>query len=705
CALVISPLISLMQDQVHTLRQRQIPSTHCGSGGDSFCWSSVTSGHYRVVYMSPEFALGHLAEIAGVRQALCVLAIDEAHCISAWGHDFRPVYQQLGRLREALGQVPTMCLTATCTKEVRHDIQRSMGLLGCVHIVGPMNRPNLKYIVQPRRTFEEDMTEIFGLSSHGSERVIDNTQIDPTSSTIVYVQTKARCEELAALLSRAGVAAASYHAGLPMQDRSDIHRAFLMDELQVVVATVAFGMGIDKASIRRVIHYGAAHSLESYVQQCGRAGRDGEDAECITFFKPQDLQEAKTLILQGCKANDEHSRHLLLLHSKLAAFLADSSQCRRVRLLQHFGEEPHRLDSEPQEPRKGECIQVGSLPACCSWCDVCEARKLPMTQSPENIDFTQECRILLQCVSACGGFTGSALPCALAAGQLVDKLKARNLHRHPTFGSGRHKAHSWWKAFLPHVLRAGLLEEKPAKLANGLSYAALSVSEQGFRRMRSTDQSAFFRISPVPSDLAAPPPKPAPVVLRSPAVALEAGSAVQRSEYGGADSLDSRKQELYRRLSHVRQQWMRRLNIMGESLVSNPVLRMLAEIRPSSVRVAQQTVPGLPQLRTEPLASLLEALVSEVNQMCREHFLPQQTEPRAATDDRPPKFRRLPTTFGTAVSGTPSAETLASAFDAASDPQDVRTCDASPPEETSAESVAESGPQAQSDDWLTLLDT
>ena len=199
------------------------------------------------------------------------------------------------------------------------------------------------------------MTEIFGLlSPPSSERVIDNTQIEPTSSTIVYVQTKARCEELAALLIRAGVAAASYHAGLPMQDRRDIHRAFLMDELQVVVATVAFGMGIDKASIRRVIHYGAAHSLESYVQQCGRAGRDGEDAECITFFRQQDLQEAKTLLLQGCKANDEHSRHLLLLHSKLAAFLADNSQCRRVRLLQHFGEEPQRLNSEPQEPRKGE---------------------------------------------------------------------------------------------------------------------------------------------------------------------------------------------------------------------------------------------------------------------------------------------------------------------------------------------------------------
>ena len=387
-----------------------------------------------------------------------------------------------------------------------------------------------------------------------------------------------------------------------------------MDELQVVVATIAFGMGIDKSSVRRVVHYGGARSLENYVQQCGRAGRDGEDAECITFFRPGDLQEARTLILQDCgRASEERGRHMLQLHAKFAAFLSDSSQCRRARLLQHFDEEPQQLSHEPVEQRKGECIQVGSLPARCSWCDVCLAAPSQASAAPaQGCDFTQECRVLLQCVSACGGMTGSALPCALAAGQATDKLRARNLHLHRAFGSGRHKAHSWWKAFLPHLLQAGLLQEKPARLANGFSYAALSVTEQGLR-MQSAHPAQPFCLSPVPSDLAPPAPKPTPKTLRSPA--MLPGTETPSGESASQTFLDSKKQELYRRLSHIRQQWMRRLNIMGESLVSNPVLRMLAEIRPSSVQAAQQTVPGLPLLLTEQLASLLEALVSEVNKL------------------------------------------------------------------------------------------
>ena len=307
-----------------------------------------------------------------------------------------------------------------------------------------MNRANLKYEVRPRTTFEADLTAVFGLMLVPEERVIDNTAITPTSSSIVYVPTKALCDELAAWLRRAGVAASPYHAGLSIQDRQDIHRSFLMDELQVVVATIAFGMGIDKSSIRRVVHYGGARSLENYVQQCGRAGRDGEDAECITFFRPQDIQTARMLILQECsRGSEERGRVMLALHSKLAAFLSDSTHCRRVQLLQHFDEQPQQLASEPEVRQRGECIQVASQPARCAWCDVCLSSSTPpVVTQPQCDDFTQECRILLQCVCACGGMTGAALPVAMAAGQMIDKLRARNLHTHRAFGSGNYKAGS-----------------------------------------------------------------------------------------------------------------------------------------------------------------------------------------------------------------------------------------------------------------------
>ena len=237
-ALVISPLVALMQDQVSTLRQRQIRAGLCGSGarGDAAAsWAAMRAGDFKIVYMCPEFALRHLAELAELSSAICLLAVDEAHCVSSWGQDFRPSYLRLASLREAFPGVPTMCVTATCTPRVRADIERFLALRpGFASVVGTMNRPNLKFVVRERTSYFEDLGELFGACGVAGGRAevearralhVENDAPGPTSSAIVYVARQKDCERLAAWLAERGVRAAAYHAGLPMAERCAALRA------------------------------------------------------------------------------------------------------------------------------------------------------------------------------------------------------------------------------------------------------------------------------------------------------------------------------------------------------------------------------------------------------------------------------------------------------------------------------------------------
>lgn len=643
-ALVISPLVSLMQDQVRTLRQRQISAGLCGSGavGDlAATWSGVESGQFRLVYMSPEFAAGALDRLLALRSRVCLLAIDEAHCISSWGHDFRPEFRGLGRLREALAGVPTMCATATCTAQVREDIARSLSLGPRIEwVAGNMNRPNLKYEVRQRASIEADLVPLFGLAATAvaaaiggasaaaaaDERrrlVVDNAFVGPASSTIVYAHTKARCEELASWLLARGVLAAAYHAGLGMAERRRVHAGFLMDELQVVVATVAFGMGIDKPSIRRIVHYGAIQTLEHYVQQCGRAGRDGDDAECIAFVADADAAAAKQLILAdfarplaGLPGGAENAgaerqarcERMLALHGELTAYLGDAAQCRRVRLLGHFGEQPTTALGEGDAPR-GECVlREGRV--SCRFCDVClTAVAIGGAACPSRrADLTAECKVLLRCVDACGGFTGVQVPCLVAAGHGDKKVRDRRLDRHPAFGCGRDRALSWWRALLPHVRSAGLLQERGATLATGFAYVAISLTDAGHRFLGNVTD--VFVLDPVPPELAPPLPAPAaePLVVRS-------------------SALQAPPDELYSRLAHVRLKWQRREAVPGDALIPNAALRHWVQLRPSCASVAQRHVEGFPSaLGSEDSGAssqeLLAELLEETRLFCSRHNVP-----------------------------------------------------------------------------------
>eukprot|EP00927_Polykrikos_kofoidii_P042643 TRINITY_DN36679_c0_g2_i1.p1 TRINITY_DN36679_c0_g2~~TRINITY_DN36679_c0_g2_i1.p1 ORF type:complete len:1339 (-),score=190.61 TRINITY_DN36679_c0_g2_i1:390-4364(-) len=669
-ALIISPLVALMQDQVETLRQRQIPAAFFGSGATgraAACWSSLSAGAFRIVYMCPEFALANLPQLTASRESICLLGVDEAHCVSSWGHDFRPGYAQLGRLHEALVGVPVMCVTATCTTEVRTDVERSIGLginagakpgpharVGIARVEGPVNRPNLKYVVRPRTFLQSDLGELFGLArSDDTESIdarralpIDNTVVGPTASAVIYAGTKARCEEVADFLAGRGVKAAAYHAGMDMNSRRRVHTAFVMDELQVVVATIAFGMGIDKPSIRRVLHYGSVRSLEHYVQQCGRAGRDGDEAECISFTKTdQDATESRNLILMDYSRQSDgaaHCERLLALNAELNAFMSDFRSCRRARLLHHFGERPTRYSvATAASAPKGECVIVESdtdsgvagdeiARARCGWCDVCLSGMNRVVDKSEG-DFSKECCAVLRCVDACGGMTGMNLPLSVVAGCNTAQVRGRRMERHKCFGSGAHQTLEWWKRFSRHLQTAGFLREKAATLQNGRSYAAMEVSQKGRELMAKCNSlekpTGIFILSPVPEDLApkkAPtskvPSKPDVASLPSASLGNDAGSPadgkVVRSLGSGPAPTP---EELFRRLAHVRLVWMRRHGVNGEAILGNTVLREFAKVRPTSVDAARSHVGGLPDALGEELVS---ALTDEILHFCNQTGLP-----------------------------------------------------------------------------------
>jgi len=431
------------------------------------------------------------------------------------------------------------------------------------------------------------------------------------------------------------VLAAAYHAGLAMGTRRKVHTDFVMDDVQVVVATIAFGMGIDKPSIRRIIHYGAVRSLEHYVQQCGRAGRDGEDSECITFIRAsQDAQEARSLILadyrQDADGSKAHCERMLALNSEAMAYLTDGNQCRRVRLLSHFGESPLPWQVVLPPPR-GECIAVAGGRARCNWCDICESGHAIEAEGAPSGDFTRECRILLQCVEACRGRTGAATPCALAAGHSLP-TNQKHMESHRVCGSGSHRSLKWWKAFLPHVLRKGILQEKPATLSTGRSYVAVSISESGNTFGRSDFN---FTLSPVPKELQEPVALPPATPMRSRAVgssrsaANGVGQSADAPSSMASEALEVRAvrssavptgtpEELYRRLVHTRLRWQRKMGVLGENLVSNVALRSFASVRPSTVEGARMHVDGLPSALSED--PLLE-FINETRQFCMEHGL------------------------------------------------------------------------------------
>lgn len=328
-AVVISPLIALMKNQVDAMRNfsaedgvAHFINSSLNKAAIDQVKSDILSGKTKLLYVAPE-SLTKEENIDFLRQVnISFYAVDEAHCISEWGHDFRPEYRRIRPIINEIGVKPVIALTATATPKVQHDIQKNLGMLDATVFKSSFNRPNLYYEVRPK-------------TANIDKDIIKYIKSQEGKSGIIYCLSRKKVEEQAELLQVNGIRALPYHAGMDSATRTQNQDAFLLEKIDVIVATIAFGMGIDKPDVRYVIHYDIPKSLEGYYQETGRAGRDGGEGQCITFYINKDLQKLEKFMQGKPLAEQEIGKQLLL---ETAAY-AESSLCRRKILLHYFGEE------------------------------------------------------------------------------------------------------------------------------------------------------------------------------------------------------------------------------------------------------------------------------------------------------------------------------------------------------------------------------
>uniref|UniRef100_A0A8C3Q1G9 DNA 3'-5' helicase n=1 Tax=Chrysolophus pictus TaxID=9089 RepID=A0A8C3Q1G9_CHRPC len=439
--IVICPLISLMEDQVLQLTMSGISSCLLGSAQSKDVKDSIKAGLYRVIYMTPEFCSGNLELLQDIDQTIgiALIAIDEAHCISEWGHDFRNSFRKLNSLKKALPSVPIVALTATASPSIREDIVNCLNLKNPQITCTSFDRPNL-YLEVGRQSGNilRDLKQFLirkGSSTYEFE-----------GPTIVYCPSRKATEQVVFELNKLGVTCGAYHAGMGIQKRRDTHHQFMRDEIQCVVATVAFGMGINKADIRMVIHYGAPKEMESYYQEIGRAGRDGLPASCHVLWTAADLVLNRRLLNEIY--NEKFRLYKLKMLEKMEKYLSSNS-CRRKIILSHF---------EDKQLRKVSSGIMGTEECC----DNCRCRTSCLATSSDSErglqDFGKQAYQLLSAVSALEEKFGTRVPILFLRGSNSQRLPDR-FRKHPLYGSGKDWTENWWKSLSQQLILEGFLRE------------------------------------------------------------------------------------------------------------------------------------------------------------------------------------------------------------------------------------------------------
>jgi len=415
-AVVVSPLISLMKDQVETLRANGIEAEALNSGNefnaDTIIRRKCVDGTLKLLYVSPERLLAEMGYL--LRQIkISMFAIDEAHCISQWGHDFRPEYTQLGVLHREFPHVPIMALTATADKVTRSDIVRQLGLLDARFFISSFDRPNLSLSVKRGYTTKEK-----------DQYILNFIKARPMDSGIVYCLSRKNTEKVAQFLQRHGVKAAIYHAGLTQAERNQSQELFKQDEIQVVCATIAFGMGIDKSNVRWVIHYNMPKSIESFYQEIGRAGRDGAPADTVLFYSLADIIQLEQF------AKDSGQQELNKSKLRQMQEYAESGVCRRRILLNYFGE---LMDHD------------------CQNCDVCD-------NPPRRFDGTRYVQMALSAVRRADEQIRTSTIVEILKGIASPTVKRYGYDRLKTFGVGKELSTNDWQDYLLQMLQMGFIE-------------------------------------------------------------------------------------------------------------------------------------------------------------------------------------------------------------------------------------------------------
>ncbi|XP_031553702.1 Werner syndrome ATP-dependent helicase homolog [Actinia tenebrosa] len=476
-AVVISPLISLMEDQVQKLGLLKIPACYLGGGQTDTAGvkARILRGEYRVIYLTPEYVCTDTDFLARVQDnvGLTLVAVDEAHCVSQWGHDFRSSYRRLDCIRKKLLGVPIVALTATATQVVRKDICSSLHLKNPVMVCTGFDRPNLFFEVLNKSTnIVEDLRQLLVEVKNSQNNRIEYSF---GGSTIVYCPTKKMTETVKTALLGLGVSCRIYHAGLPINKRQEAQSKFIRDEVQCIVATVAFGMGIDKPDVRRVIHYGAPKDIESYYQEIGRAGRDGENSTCHVFYKTGDFALSRHLINET--TSETHRQHKLRMLNKLEQYLS-TTECRRRKILAYFED----VDKN-----------VGGKVNCC---DNCKNSLLNPSRKSNKKDFAKEARLFLSAVKAVGsGKYGIGMIVYLLRGSTNQKVPQR-FTRLKEYGSGSCHNEKWWKSFARQLMTENILEEK----SNPGGYGSLTaVSAKGERWLSQSRRDSSVKLELTPS--------------------------------------------------------------------------------------------------------------------------------------------------------------------------------------------------------------
>ncbi len=517
-AVVVSPLISLMKDQVDTL---------VGNGVAAACYNSslppetradvargVREGRFRLLYVAPERLVGEggdgFTNLVGSRP-ISFVAVDEAHCISQWGHDFRPEYRQLAQLRDRWPGVSLHAYTATATARVRRDIMQQLGLRDAVELVGSFDRPNLVYRVLARAALKRQILDV--LERHRGQ------------AGIIYCSSRKEVDSLAEWLQDTGWRARPYHAGLSDEDRHRNQDAFLNEEIDLVVATVAFGMGIDRSDVRFVIHAGAPQSLEHYQQESGRAGRDGLEAECVLITSGADFLKWRAMLEKNGELSDAR-RALLRDIERYAA----SVGCRHKRLVAYFGEVFDKDD--------------------CGACDYC------LGELEEVPDAVTVARKVLSCVARVGQRFGAAHVTNVLRGSDSEAVRARGHHELTVFGLMPGAAVDELRGYIDQLLAHGLLQQ------GGDEYPILQLTAEGLALLK---------------DAGAAPDLTLARLKRPDKTRLPKRARVETESWEGVD------RDLFERLRAFRLQVARKRGVPPYVIFHDTSLRELARLKPATV--------------------------------------------------------------------------------------------------------------------------